>query len=252
MITRQDFRGAVLKIERANHHIEQLEAIVRAYVMENVKALRPEPNPNRWKKRSLGGRIPRHTPTIVGDAIHNLRTALDHAYCALVEANGGTVNRWTKFPFGDTRQNTEASLNGQKATSLPSAAVIKFILDEIKPFEAGGNDLYGVHKLDIADKHHVLIATNAVMEIQKLEILDAAGHPTGGGFENMTLVVPYGNQAGAIGLSNGMGAKLYGDPRATFDIRFNKGQPFEDESILKTLQNLWVITSHTIEALSKL
>src|SRR5688572_21974911 len=133
MSSRKDFEGAFLKIERANHHVQQFEAIVRAYVMDNVKALRPESNPNRWKNRSLGGRIPRHTPTIVGDAIHNLRTSLDHAYCALVEANGGIIDRYAHFPFGDTRQDTKGTIGGKKATSLPSSQVLDFILDEIKP-----------------------------------------------------------------------------------------------------------------------
>lgn len=159
-ITRPDFHGAILKIERADHHIHQFEAIVRTYVMDNVKALRPEPNPNRWKKRSLGGRIPRHTPTILGDAIH--------------------------------------------------------------------------------------------MVINRLDILDASGTPTGGGFRDFSIVVPYGNQAGAIGLEGGMGAKLYGDPRSTFDICFAQGQPFENESILQTLKRLAVVTNNTLVALSRL
>lgn len=252
MITRSDFLGARLKIERADHHIQQFESIVRAYVLDNVKALRPEPNPKRWKKRSLGGRIPRHTPTIVGDAIHNLRTSLDHAYCALVEANQGAVNRWTKFPFGDTRQNTESSIKGQEASSLPSATVIEFILDEIKPFKEGGGDLYGVHRLDIADKHHVLIATDAVMNVEKLELLDASGRPTGGIVAGITFISPYGKQSAAIGLNAGMGAKLHGNPRTTFEICFADGQPFERESILQTLTRLSILTHDTIVALSKL
>src|SRR3546814_5753853 len=92
-----------------NHHIQQFEAIIRPYVADNVKALRPEPNPNRWKKRTLGGRIPKHTPTVVGDAIHNLRASLDHAYCALVKANAGAVHRHTFFPFHNDRQSAKAA-----------------------------------------------------------------------------------------------------------------------------------------------
>jgi hypothetical protein len=90
------------------------------------------------------------------------------------------------------------------------------------------------------------------MAIEKLEVLNADGKPTGGGLANLSFAVPYGNQAGAIGLSNGMGAKLHGDPRSTFDIRFDRGQPFEDESIYNTLQRLLNITSYTIKSLSKL
>lgn len=250
MNTRKDFESAFLKIERADHHVQQFEAIVRRYVMDNVKTLRPNPNPKKRKERAIGGRIPRHTPTIVGDAIHNLRTSLDHAYCALVEANGGTIVRWTKFPFGDTRENTEATINGQKATSLPSADVLKFIIEEIKPFEIGGSEIHGVHRLDIADKHHSLIATNASMAIDDLAILDGGGKRIGG-FTGLTLTTPYPNQGGSLALAPDLTAKLYGDPRTTFDIRFGKGQPFENESIVNTLKRLSVVTRDALIALSK-
>src|SRR3546814_13938737 len=74
------------------------------------------------------------------------------------------------------------------------------------------------------------------MVIHRLAFLSPSGVPTGGSIERVTLISPYGEQAAAIGLNSGIGAKLDGDPRAAFDIRFAKGEPFEGESIIGTLK----------------
>src|SRR5258708_31287825 len=93
-----DFRGPFLKTERAEHHINHLEDVFRGYVRASKKAVAPKFN-RKVRERQIGGNFPQHTSTILGDALHNLRAALDHAYCILVEANGGTVNKYTRFPF---------------------------------------------------------------------------------------------------------------------------------------------------------
>src|SRR3546814_6119944 len=79
------------------------------------------------------------------------------------------VHRHTFFPFHKDRQSAKAALNGhEKCGCAPTAAVQTLILDTIKPFEDGGHHLYGVHKLDIADKHHMLIPTQAAMVIHQI------------------------------------------------------------------------------------
>ena len=248
---REDFQSAFLKVERAEHHIHQFELIVRTYISANLKAMRPVPNPYRRKRRAVGGRIPRHTATMVGDAIHNLRTSLDHAYCALVEANGGAVNRHTTFPFHKRRIDAKASLNGHvKLGIAPSGPVIDAILDRIEPFEDIPGGLYGVHALDIADKHHSLIAASADMDIERLEIEGPEGRTLV--INNLTLVTNDPYKDAAIGFQEGYGAKLYGDPAKTFEIRFADGQPFAGESIRKTLAALTVSVKDALAILAAL
>jgi len=90
-MTELRMRGPLLKIERADHHISQLEEAFARYVEANVEAMKGELNPDRgkWKAR-LGLAIPDVTALIIGDVIHNLRVSLDHAYWIMVENNGGT------------------------------------------------------------------------------------------------------------------------------------------------------------------
>jgi hypothetical protein len=97
-----DFYGPNLKIERAKHHINSLEAFFKQYISHNIKRLHPKRN-NQFLERK---RARTHAlPTVLGDILHNLRAALDNAYCIMVEENGGTVTRWTLFPFHKERQS---------------------------------------------------------------------------------------------------------------------------------------------------
>jgi hypothetical protein len=233
-----DYSGARLKVERAEKHIADLETIFRHFVHENVKRLRPE----RKHRLLKGGQIarpatfPKHTPTILGDALHNLRAALDYTYHVAAEANHAAFDRFRRFPFGQDRQSVEGSINGHKLKGIaPSDAVIGTILDEIQPYESGKFGLYGLHRLDITDKHLVLIPTLSEMAIQGLDFVDETGAKTGGGIYGITLVIDQGK--GGEFTSPG-GAVLHGDPKDTFQICFGDGQPFEGERILDTVQSL--------------
>src|SRR3546814_12902248 len=104
------------------------------------------------------------------------RTDTLFPYSTLFRSNGGEVHRHTFFPFHKDRQSAKAALNGhEKCGCAPTAAVQTLILDTIKPFEDGGHHLYGVHKIDIADKHHLMIPTQAEMVIHRLAFLSPSG-----------------------------------------------------------------------------
>ena len=107
----------------------------------------------------------------------------------MVENNGNAVTKRTLFPFGKDRQSLEASINGHKLKSLtPSDAILNVIINEIQPYEKGKLGLYGLHTLDITDKHHVLIPTAANLIIRdKLDLLDNSGQKTGYTISGMTL-----------------------------------------------------------------
>jgi hypothetical protein len=244
------FYGPFLKVERAEHHIDQLQSIFRNYICNNVKRLRPKHN-----QRSLKGNgihtFPRHTSTILGDAIHNLRVALDHVYHIAAEANSATFSEYRKFPFAKDRKSLEGSINGHKQKGLtPSDKVIDVILDHIQPYEGGQFGLYALNKLDITDKHIVLIPTSTQVAIDSLDFVDATGAKTGSGIYGITIVKQNPQQGGELfAFPGGGGAKLQNKPQDAFSIVFQKGQPFEGQSILDTVRSL---RHATIEALTRI
>jgi hypothetical protein len=248
-----DFYGPYLKVERAEHHVRQLETIFRHYIADNMKRLRPKRN-HRTLNHATPKRVafPKHTSTVLGDAIHNLRASLDHAYCTLVEANGGTVTRDVYFPFRKERQSGEASIERHKEKGLaPSDKVCRVIFDDIQPYDGGKLGLYDLHLLDITDKHRVLIPTMSVEKVERLDFLDSAGNKAGGGIRHITFLDKY-PQDGSGGLLSSLlphGTILQGDPKNAFYIAFDLGQPFAGQGVLDTLNDLRMKVGNALKLL---
>jgi hypothetical protein len=239
-----DFSGPHLKTERANHHIRELERIFKIHIAANQKALVPKYN--RKPRTVIGTRFPKHTPTILGDALHNLRSALDHAYCILVEANGGTVNKHTKFPFTEKGSRKEledsAKAHAEKAGG-PSDKIIAVVFDDIQPYPGGkGADLIKLHVLDIADKHMMLLPTEQRTEIRSIRTTSG----------NMIVGCVSTNSAdGDVVIGPGEGLDPDHDNKATFNICFGRGKPYEGEPILPVLKGLAARVHETLRLLEQ-
>lgn len=147
------FDSSKQKIERADYHIADLERQFDDFVAEKPHRFSIQPNPTAGGL-NIGVRfvkeLPRSFAPIISDAIHNLRTALDHMAWELVGVDKGIQDRYLQFPTGDNRVNFEASCNGIKTPS-------QWVKDAFKSTEAfiGGKgiDLYQLCQLDNSDKH---------------------------------------------------------------------------------------------------
>lgn len=245
--------GPRLKVERANYHIDQFEALFRAYIKTNLKFVFPKGHNNKRRKHAyrmayLGTPAPRHAPTVIGDAIHNLRTSLDHMYCRLVEANKGVVTKRTKFPFGEDRKSIEGSLNGQKSIERPSQDAIAFILDSLEPFSGGALSLYELHQLDIVDKHHLFLDMMIGFGIDDglvLEQFDAAGVRRMS-FSQLTINWGY-NPKGGFAATDGH-FEFNGDASSAFEVLFGEGA-FKGKHIIQTMRALSQNVSGALDAL---
>ena len=97
------FQGAKLKLERAKHHIANLEATFRAYVDLNPYVLGSKENPETATKKATiryTMELPSDIALILGDAVHNLRVALDHTVwgcCQSKSRSQKLLNRWSRL-----------------------------------------------------------------------------------------------------------------------------------------------------------
>jgi hypothetical protein len=72
---------------------------------------------------------------IAGDAIHNMRSALDHLACVLVGENGGEITRSTSFPLYERPPNRrghrriDASLKGMHSDNEARIRAMQPYLD---------------------------------------------------------------------------------------------------------------------------
>jgi hypothetical protein len=236
------FQGSRLKIERANKHIQELCSVVTAFFQTDPYRIGIENNPSRGYSlvgfRSIGP-PPSEVPLIIGDTVHNLRSALDLAVCQAVHLGGGKPSRNTKFPFAKSlNELVGAQRKGKIKTHCPK--LFDLIIKEIKPYRGGNDDLYALHDLDIMDKHKLIIPMVAISTLTY-----ASGRPTVGAHGG-DLSAKQGSTVYKIVKVPDLENTDYGKP--TFDIFFDEGCILKNQPIIPTLHQFSKLISGIIDA----
>jgi len=150
--------GQVLaKCDRADKHIDELNARLDQFKRDNPNVFRREEDTETGDVSFYIEQVPEvppDIPAIAGDVIHNLRAALDHLVWKLVEAAGNIPTNKTCFPIFDTPAQYKRSAP-TKIEGVHKLAKQKF--DRIHPYKRGNINLWRLHRLDIIDKHNLLI-----------------------------------------------------------------------------------------------
>lgn len=171
------FESARLKIKRAEQHISDLEARFAAHVATNPHKLLVENNPetgNRHIRVLFKSDPTQSLALIAGDAIHNIRVALDHMTWEAVGRDGGTTDRYLYLPSGDDRVNYESRC---KRIKTPSNWV-KDLFISLEIFPRGtGDGLYALTQLDNTDKHSTLAIVVKATTTPEIRILSPSGTP---------------------------------------------------------------------------
>jgi hypothetical protein len=138
-VKKEIFHGAKLKIQRANRHMGELNTVLNAFLKTNFYSLGVERNANGTNtiKFESTRALPSEVPLIIGDAIHNLHTALDLMIWE-IESGIGKADRSSKFPFYEARSEVLSAIENGNLKAAPD--ICRLIIDEIKPYR-GGNDL---------------------------------------------------------------------------------------------------------------
>ncbi len=245
------FKGARLKIERADHHIGDLETQFAAFVDANPYTLAVGSNPETGQpaiRIKFRQDIPPEWALVIGDAIHNLRSSLDHMTWALVDHDGGVQDRYLKFPTGDNRINFEASCKGIKTPSQS----IKDVFIALEAFEGGkGNALYALHALDNVEKHAILMPVVRAAKINKLTIFSADNVPIVT-MENCTFIGGAGPFSNIANIGPGCHVELDNDTKATPDIFLGKMNPvMENLRVIPLLRKLRSETAEAIDSIAR-
>jgi hypothetical protein len=243
------FYGPRLKIERANKHIHELQGVLDAFVNTDFQRLGVEKVGSMYALRlRFLTPFPAEIPAIIGDIVHNLRASLDLAICEAVVLGGGTVTENTRLPFCRTLEKLIAAIR-KGAMEGASPAIAELVRSEVRPYEHGGNvPLWGLHALDLADKHRLLTSTYGVAV---LTVNATAKLPSGGtlSFNDSTFIV--GEDRILEVFSQPEPFELEGQAKPSLGIVFGKGKPFEDESIIPTLQQLSQLVSGILDTFEK-
>jgi hypothetical protein len=174
------FTAAKLKIKRANKHIAELDKAIAAIPNANVPIVEAEITTGLQQLQHFlpdGDAIAGELAVIIGDAIHNLRTALDYAWAGVIERHICPPDDYTKFPLYPTVEELKGALKGRKIDSI-SPILFERIVSNIRPYRAGGNEAIAkLHDLDVRDKHLLLLPVAQMVSVEGIVVQDEQGTP---------------------------------------------------------------------------
>ena len=152
--------GPRTKLARAAQHINELSSKVTLFAAAEPYHLEvvEEGNGDLVYRLRMKQQAPLEWSAIAGDAVHNLRTALDHLACALVTAGGASPTRSTQFPFTNGPVGIGKAIRQSLAgASRDSRRFVK----RLRPYGGGSAVLAQINSLDNTDKHQSVLVVGA-------------------------------------------------------------------------------------------
>jgi hypothetical protein len=169
----EHFAGAHSKIERANDHIAQLDSEVSLLQQSDVAfiEIQPEAGYEVIKHDLLSDKEAlRKIALISGDVFHNLKCALDYAWIeTITKLAPYALSKFAKFPVYPTGVALEAALRGNGIDKAAGGRLFETILTKIKPYSTGDYAIWPIHRLNIRDKHRLLIPVVLYASVSGIE-----------------------------------------------------------------------------------
>lgn len=155
--------GVRLKLKRAKVHLDALNARLDDADRGDLYGLvcEPDPQPGQYVVKVKKAASDEDWPLILGDFLHNLRTALDHLVWQLVKANGETPDRDNAFGIflDPTTFDGTAGNKNFKGVHPQARAVIR----SAQPFSPSDkwqtgrlHPLFFLRELEVVDKHRLI------------------------------------------------------------------------------------------------
>jgi hypothetical protein len=244
------FKTARLKIKRADEHIADVDRQITDLRSPELQRITHEINPqtgDQFLHYDFKNPLPLDDlALVIGDAIHNLKTAADHGWhtlTALIPALAS--NKYSRFPIDTSKSQLESRLRGVKIDTL-HPALFRFVVDDLRPYSEGGDSfLCAIHNLDIRDKHKLLVPLARVTAVVDAVLETETGESTRGASwstirETLPITIPIPAKAKAK-------IKEYG--HLAFEVIFDQGSPVQGVAVSNTLHHFRQVTLSVIEAM---
>lgn len=194
--------GPIAKLDRARTHFQSLGASLEAFMRSKTHDfVVTEFDPNTGEKvvnlKILEEPKNPEWGLILGDMVHNLRSALDHLVWQLVILNGKKPSRQNQFPIiGAKKEYWEIPKDRSESVRDRMLAGVaeehRAFIDVVQPFN-GRRDpgtrtaLSILSSISNADKHRVIHAGFVLTEEPSPDIFDATTTHPGGAAINMKM-----------------------------------------------------------------
>jgi hypothetical protein len=240
------FIDAQLKIERAKEHIKNF--LLRINQINEAQGH----NVRVYRKTNTGYDALEFIPCeavspelmcIVGDAVHNLRSALDVAMSDIEFATTGKRTDKVIFPSRKTRDQLKVAVDRRLKGKAPER-IIDYIVESIQPYERGNGDaIWQLHSLDIVDKHRLIIPKLQFEWVRNIRYIDETGEE----FTVPEWVIT--NARRVFYPTEKRGVQVTHKGHSSVSILFGKGMPFESKHVFPTLSKLAPAVVRTLLAL---
>lgn len=150
------FSSAKSTLRRAQHHIGDLSARLKALVKEHAWAYdidRDTDGVTEVHKIKLWKPFPDDLPCIIFDAVNNLRACLDQTSYAACAANGCSALDFAYFPIVRGEEFYADKINGIKGLHPE----IRTLFAAFKPYKGGNSSFWALNELCNTKKHARLI-----------------------------------------------------------------------------------------------
>lgn len=145
------FVGPRLKVDWARRHIRAIDDVLRTFLETQPFKLFVIPDGIAME---VTQELPAEVALLIGDAVHNMRSALDLLACDLVRLNNKSANK-VHFPFSHNALELDEQIKKKNFHRAGKDAVD--LLKTMKPYTGGNALLRGIHDLDILDKHQLIV-----------------------------------------------------------------------------------------------
>jgi hypothetical protein len=233
-----------IKIERAKKHVRDLASEIEAFGKTSPYAKIRETDEQAgqyiWRLK-INREIPVEWAAIVGDAIHNARSALDILAWNLVLANGKKPTSRNHFPISESPEIFKSVGLGQIKGAGQTAIDL---VERFQPYHSGNETLRALHLLDIRDKHQLIVPIGSAFKGIGLKM--KISNP----WMYKPIIVPtihlnpadrmYPLQDGAILFKEPIAkgdTNLNPDYELRIEIALGEGQIVDGQPILPTLEN---------------
>jgi hypothetical protein len=240
------FAEPARKVARARHHISEAGSDAASFLSRRPYKVIVEALPDAaaiefrvWRVR-VREQMPDHLPSVIGDAIHNLRSALDLMACDVVSHNGGNPTG-VYFPFAPRAAELEKAIKEKNLRRASPEAVA--LLRTLKPYRGGNDDLRALHDLDIHDKHKGPIAIISAVTTPLIGL----NHPQ---IPSWTSAVADGHWL--VGVPNNLSPPIGTEIPSVFHLIFAKDTALAGDLVIPALHRLAQHVSRTIEAFKTL
>ena len=243
------FKGARLKVKRADKYIADIELSINSLKKRLVCRAHVNPSTgNEYIKCDFADLQDRESfeylPAIIGDAVHNLKCSLDHAWLETMSRLIPSRD-WSrsKFPVHPTRDDFESAPNNAEVFAL-APNFFELLIGEIKPYGGGDFAIRTVHELDIRDKHRLLIPIVHYSSIGDIYVKDKQGERHRGGTWGTIDPLPH-----FVQFERGIHIEDPGS--ASFDVMFQYGDAGRETRAVDTLRVYSMHMLRVVELLEK-